>query len=207
MGYATASEFVRLLRPAWWVLRGYLAAMLVVVLLDEDSRLGLLPRLGGSTIAALVLLAVFIWLSIRLGRRSDRLSRWPRRVVFAGGALLLIMAVVGFVNADQRARHGQLEYVTVHDDRASSIQDIYVYDSQGRPLTDVWLLDQDGRPLELGWWRCERPLLAAKEAYLAQRLGRLTYPHCPQYAPLPAPPAPTAPPSPTSPGPGPSPTG
>ena len=34
IGYAKASEFLILLRPAWWVLRGYLVAMAIDYLFD-----------------------------------------------------------------------------------------------------------------------------------------------------------------------------
>ena len=57
-GYARASEFLILLRPAWWVLRGYLVAMVVAWSLDSSGQpIGLLPRIGGSEVVALVLLA------------------------------------------------------------------------------------------------------------------------------------------------------
>ena len=57
-GYARASEFLTMLRPAWWVLRGYLAAMVIAWLLDDSGQpLGLLPRIGGSEVVAVLLLA------------------------------------------------------------------------------------------------------------------------------------------------------
>ena len=45
LGYERASEFLALLRPAWWVLRGCLAAMVVAWALDDGGQpVGLLPR-------------------------------------------------------------------------------------------------------------------------------------------------------------------
>src|SRR6185436_14630510 len=84
IGYAKASDFLVLLRPAWWVLRGYLVAMALADLLAGDTRLGLLPRLGGNDLAALVLLTGCVIVSIMLGRRSPSLSRLPRLALRAG---------------------------------------------------------------------------------------------------------------------------
>lgn len=73
LGYAKASEFLVLLRPAWWVLRGYLVAMVVAQILDTGSEpIGLLPRIGGSELVALMLAAAGIIGSIWLGRRGPR---------------------------------------------------------------------------------------------------------------------------------------
>jgi hypothetical protein len=48
-GGERASEFLVQLRPAWWVLRGYLAAMVLAWMLDDSGQpIGLLPRIGGS---------------------------------------------------------------------------------------------------------------------------------------------------------------
>jgi hypothetical protein len=178
LGYAHASEFLRLLRPAWWVLRGYVAAMVVVSLIDATGPIGLLPRLGGSILAAVVILAGFVLLSIWLGRRADRLSRWPRRVLLAGSGLLVLFAVVGFVNADQRARSDHEVYREVYYDRFSNIRDVFPYDAQGRLLTNVRLFDQDGRPIDLGWKFCAKAPIVEKPS------GVLAYPRCPEHDPF-----------------------
>ena len=70
LGYARASEFLALLRPAWWLLRGYLAAMVVAWALDDSGQpQGLLPRIGGSEVVAGLMLAGVILGSLWLGRR------------------------------------------------------------------------------------------------------------------------------------------
>lgn len=155
LGYATASDFLRLLVPAWWVLRGYLAAMLFAYLLDNSGqRLGLLPRLGGSGLVALLVLAAFVLGSIWLGRRQSRLRQWPRRGVATGTALVVLFAVVGFVNADSVTRwQGDLspdDIAPVYENPAPPFDDIFVYDEQGRLLKNVRLFDQDGWPISVG---------------------------------------------------------
>ncbi|TDB89400.1 hypothetical protein E1091_14760 [Micromonospora fluostatini] len=104
LGYASASEYLRLLRPAWWVLRGYLAAMLITVVTTGGS-FGLLPRLGGSTLAALLLLTVCVVASVWLGRRTPELGRWPRLAVGAGTGVLVVFALAGFVSLDDEQRN------------------------------------------------------------------------------------------------------
>ena len=79
IGYPKASDFLILLRPAWWVARGYLAAMALAYLFDDhNGRMGLLPRVGGSGFVALVLLSGGVILSILLGRRGARLKPFPK---------------------------------------------------------------------------------------------------------------------------------
>jgi hypothetical protein len=70
LGYASASEFLQLLRPAWWVLRGYLAAMVLARIVDDSGQpMGLLPRVGGSEALALLMLGAAVLGSVWLGRR------------------------------------------------------------------------------------------------------------------------------------------
>ena len=101
IGYANASEFLKLLVPAWWVLRGYLVAMLIAVVFTVGP-FGLLPRLGGSGLAAVLLLAVCVVGSIWLGRRTRRSQGWRRHLLNLGTLVLVIFGVVGFIDADQR---------------------------------------------------------------------------------------------------------
>ncbi|WP_434742917.1 hypothetical protein [Micromonospora sp. SH-82] len=180
LGYASASEYLRLLRPAWWILRGYLAAMLVTVATTGGS-FGLLPRLGGSTLAALLLLAVCVVASVWLGRRTPGLGRWPRRAVGAGTAVLVVFALAAFADLDGSRRDwGGGDYGTISVE-TPYIGDVFVYDSEGRLVPDARLFDQDGNPIRLGDPYCEYgtdPARAADE----QRVP--TYPHCPQREPF-----------------------
>lgn len=150
-GYERASQFLVLLRPAWWVLRGYLAAMAVAALLDDSGQPhGLLPRIGGSEVVAALLLAGGILGSIWLGRRTLRgLAPWPRYALFAGTVFLAIAALSGFLSADSNARGSQYAD-TNYTDPYSNVQDVFVYDQQGHLVDGARLFDQDGQPIRLG---------------------------------------------------------
>ncbi|HEY0697920.1 MAG TPA: hypothetical protein VGD43_08935, partial [Micromonospora sp.] len=187
-GYAQASEFLRLLRPAWWILRGYLVAMLVTVMLTGD-RPGLLPRLGGSTLAALLLLAATVAGSVWLGRHTGRLGRWSKLTVNATTALVVLFGLVGFVELDEDARGDRYSYEPAYNDNPySGVQDVYVYDSQGRLLEGVRLFDQNGRPIRLGYPWCPE----AENVYGDP--VRAPYPYCRQGAPFQfSPPGPAGP--------------
>jgi hypothetical protein len=205
IGYEKASDFLILLRPAWWVLRGYLAAMAIAYFLDDHSQsMGLLPRIGGSGLFALVLLAGSVIVSILLGRRTPGLSSWPRYALWSGTAVLVLFALAGFVSADSQTRtSGYSDAGSYGDNPYSNVHDVYVYDSQGRLIQGARLFDQDGTPIQLGpggLGYCTDP--DTGESTQSHSMG---YPYCPQNAPFAAPsatvtPADTAPVTPATPG-------
>jgi hypothetical protein len=175
IGYGAASEFLRLLRPGWWVLRGYLAAMAVVYFIDRSSSIGLLPRLGGSTIAGVAILAAAVIGSIWVGGRAGGLSRWPRWMLYGGSTLMVLFAIAGFAHADQSTRGNNYYPVgNGNTDPYSNVRDVYVYDENGKPLHGVYLVDQDGNPISIGW----SGYCAAGAAAQAN-----TYPRCPNDGP------------------------
>jgi hypothetical protein len=194
LGYASASEYLRLLRPAWWVLRGYLAAMLITVM-TTGAPFGLLPRLGGSTLAALLLLGLCVVASVWLGRRPPTLRRWPRIALRAGTVVIAVFAFAGFVDADDRLGRHESGYEPASVE-APFISDIFVYDGDGQLVRDARLFDQDGNPIRLGHSRC------ANWEITDPRPATPTYPYCPEQAPFPVapgahPPTPAASATPT----------
>ena len=184
IGYEKASDFLILLRPAWWVLRGYLAAMAIVWLFDDSRNHGLLPRLGGSTLLALVWLAGCVAVSILIGRQARGWSQWPRYALRAGTVLLVLFAISGFVTADSDTRdYGSYPVGDYGGGNPySGVQDVYVYDSQGHLVQGARLFDQDGSPIQLGPGYpayCSDP--STGESSQSHSLG---YPYCPQNAPF-----------------------
>ncbi|WFE38474.1 hypothetical protein [Micromonospora sp. WMMD998] len=186
LGHETVSDFLRPLRPAWWLVRGWLAALLVSAM--TDGQVGLVPRLGTNTSAGLLVLIGAVVASVWWGHRSAGLAGWPRRLHHLGTAALLLFSVAVLAEVDQRAggvNPADYEQVSV-DHRYDRIEDVFVYDQQGRLIRDAQLFDQNGVPIRLGWPNC-------LDSYGAVPAPRNAYPYCPELAPFgpPAPPAPT----------------
>ncbi|WP_328340048.1 HAAS signaling domain-containing protein [Micromonospora sp. NBC_00421] len=205
LGHATAGEFLRLLRPAWWVGRAYLAAMLITAI-STDGPLGLLPRLDGNWFVGLLMFAGLVVGSCWLGRHTSELRIWQRWAVHAGAVGLILFAIGGLLVVDDNARLGA-DYgyqSTSVQNPYDQVQDVYVYDSEGRVVENARLFDQNGTPIRLGWPACDDPALP--DVNPMQR----GYPYCPEQAPFrPRPPAvaPLPPGSTGDPGVSPAPTG
>ncbi|KUL23697.1 HAAS signaling domain-containing protein [Actinoplanes awajinensis] len=185
LGYAKASEFLALLRPAWWVLRGYLAAMVLVYLFDSiDARIGLLPRIGGSVLLGLVLLGACVVGSIWLGRRGTPTGYWPRYAYWSGTALLVLIAMIGFVTVDGRSQEtpSYLDATYSGNSGYENVRDVFVYDGQGHPVENAQLYDQNGQPIQLGSQWCDDP--DTGESVQSWQRG---YPRCPKLNPFVAP--------------------
>ncbi|AGL14606.1 hypothetical protein [Actinoplanes sp. N902-109] len=183
LGYERLSDFGRLLRPAWWVLRGYLLAMLVAALLDNgDQPLGLLPRIGGSDALAVLLVAGGVIASVWFGRRRFELKQGPRYGLYAGSAVLVIVGLSGFFAADGNSRDSYYSNVTGYDNPYSGIEDVFVYDDQGNLVTNARLLDQNGQPIHLGNASC----YDEEQGFSEDRTPGV-YPFCPLKAPFRAP--------------------
>lgn len=88
VGYGRASEFVRQLAPAWWVLRGLAVALVLLWAVDGPA---LVPTIGGSAVAGGLIVATAVVASVWLGRRR------PRAIAvraFAGAAQLVFVGMV-----------------------------------------------------------------------------------------------------------------
>ena len=182
LGYPKASDFLQLLRPAWWVLRGYLAAMALAYFVDgQSTQVGLLPRIGNSTLVALVLLAGCIVVSVALGRRRFELAGWKRLALYGGTTVLVFFAIGGFFSADSDVRDTGYSDVGYSSggNPYDYIQDVFVYDNQGRPVPGARLFDQDGQPITIGNAYCTDP--DTGEVDHTRSMG---YPYCPDAAPF-----------------------
>jgi hypothetical protein len=160
------------LRPAWWVLRGYLV-VLVPCLLGSDYVEDLpVPAPMHSHVLGLLLVAAAVAGSVALGRR--RLPKALRVIVVAGGVLLVLAGaaaaqdvrddLTGKVNAAAWAPGPEVPDETYPLlSRYGPVTDVFPYAADGTPLEGVLLYDQDGRPLHVGfqeWWAddCQRVL-------------------------------------------------
>ena len=161
-----ARSFLPELRPAWWVLRGYLVVALPALWSPDGSDDFPIPTVLGSNLvgAAAVIAAVLV--SVRLARRP--LSPGARRAVRAGDVLLALGGLALLAQAEAR-----ISVNHAHFDSASSwssyelssthgpVTNIFPYSRDGSPLEEVLLFDQDGRPLRSAtqeWWPdgCQR---------------------------------------------------
>ncbi|WJK36800.1 hypothetical protein [Solwaraspora sp. WMMA2065] len=156
LAHGTASEFLRSLRPGWWVLRGYLAAMLLTHLVFGGIS-SPLPTPDGSVPAGLLLLTVAVTGSVWLGRRGLRLTRRPRLVVTGATALALVGFASYFLFGLGSTSEGPLVVMESNGGAAylapplPAPLDVYVYDSQGQLVEGARLFDENGEPIVLGY--------------------------------------------------------
>jgi hypothetical protein len=159
-GRATLA-FLPELRPAWWVLRGYLAvqavAVAVSVLIQGVGLSFPVPALFDSRVLGLIATVAAVVVSVALGRRRHEASPRTRALTLAGNAALAVFAVLmllelGANEADGDRYHPEL--VTSHAGPVSGLRadgreitNIFPFDANGRPLQDVYLIDQDGNPI------------------------------------------------------------
>jgi len=152
--YRQVRAFLPELRPAWWVLRGYLAALILTVAFSPGYGLGPIPDpTTKHGLAEILAAGVAIWLSVRIGRRSRNLPQGARFLAVSANVLIALVAVVvlghmhSFVYSELigTATPEQQPFNTAF--AAGPVTNIYVYSQDGKPLTNVLLYDQDGQPI------------------------------------------------------------
>jgi hypothetical protein len=147
IGYPRAADFLRLLRPAWWVAR---AVFIVILIFAAD----IIPTDRFDDPLGWLVLAVAVVLSVRIGAVGrPRMPRWVGWVVTAV-AVAGIFAVV--TNSDGLLYRFDGNYQSSGSyDRWSGVTDVYPVDEHGNALQNVTLYDQNGNPIQLGeWLRC-----------------------------------------------------
>lgn len=156
----TAWALAEAVRPAWWVLRAWVAATLLDQLAGPWERVTLWPTLGVPLLGPVVLLAaVVVSVLVGLGRL------WPgsgperssaARLVLVGMNVVAVLLPLTFTLPT-----GHEDYTVyaspLHPAKAPDVlrhgrevvRNIYAYDAQGQPLQGVQLFDQEGRPVEV----------------------------------------------------------
>jgi uncharacterized membrane protein len=145
------------LRPGWWILRAYLAVLVLTFLFSTGQNLRPIPNpfsSGGLLQILATLIAIAI--SVRLGRRGR-----PRSIGWRGAALVANIAIALFalpVLVSMSTNHGYAIAEPPHQYfraveagyyATGSFTNVYPYTSDGRPLKDILLYDQNGRPLAI----------------------------------------------------------
>lgn len=209
-------------RPAWWLLRGYLIALVGWTVLDGWFH----PVPTGAF--DLLLLIAAVTASVALGyRMRDGLRSRPLLILSLGGGLVALLAAF-FVLTESSPRYESVPYTGLSDQQPyPGLANIYPYTKDGEPLQDVLLYDQDGRPIQLdhelyGYQAVPGPTPripnsfplpicrpadgSGDEAPLVPVCGALNSEASPSFSPLPAPPPSSAPthPKPTAPAPTPT---
>ncbi len=162
--------FVPTLKPAWWVLRGYLVVLLPCLWNVSGSRDFPFPAPLESKVLGVIAVLAAIIASVSIGRR--RMPRPLAVLAIAVNVALLVAAFNLLHDAPWRLAQTQVVYaqgeLSIFRDSPLAtengpVTDIYPYAADGTPLSGVLLYDQDGRPLQTGqqlWFadRCRRVL-------------------------------------------------
>jgi hypothetical protein len=152
--YQQVRAFLPELRPAWWVLRGYLAALILTAAFSSGYSLGPIPNpTTRRGIAEILAAGVAIWLSVRIGRRNRSLPNGARflavsaNVVIVFGAAILLGRMHSFAYSELIGTATPEQAQVTAAFAAGPVTNIYPYSQDGKPLTNVLLYDQDGRPI------------------------------------------------------------
>jgi hypothetical protein len=149
--YAAGSlNFLLVLRPAWWILRGWLGFEVLRSTVFGQWRFVVLP----ASFFDFLLLTALVLLSVQWGR-----GRWlPRRWLKVAPILASVVAIV--VAVPILAEVGALPAQVNYADEAytppglaldgNPVSNIFAYDANGEPLTEVQLFTQNGKPLKVG---------------------------------------------------------
>jgi hypothetical protein len=144
------------LRPAWWVLRGYLAIMAIDAWLFTpngvtSSLVVPIPYFNENQGYGLLAVLVAIWASVVLGMRSTRERRV--RYMNLAATLAVVFLTLGTSPFQPAYPYVDVEYAQtvmpewLHHDDGSAISNVCAYDSKLKPLKHVLLYDQLGRPI------------------------------------------------------------
>jgi hypothetical protein len=158
------AEFLPELRPAWWVLRGYLAVQAASVglsfLFADDGLSFPVPRLLDSRVLGLLATVAAVAGSVALGRRATT-GRRARGLLVIGNAALALFAFflltdLGASRDAAEAGWDEAQYMEIYPGpnlgmglrgNGREITNIFPFDADGKPLHDVYLVDQDGQPV------------------------------------------------------------
>ncbi|MEZ0073396.1 HAAS signaling domain-containing protein [Planotetraspora sp. GP83] len=171
--YQQATAFLPELRPAWWVLRGYALALVVLGTLGPDD---VVP---GNLVAWAFTLMV-IWASVWLGRRTVSRGRapagasvpvrgpvsggrraltWRRALLLGLNAVAAVCVVSGMARASDAGDGDKVSFAyggpggpgvpveSVASLDGGGVYNIFPFSADGTPLSDVRLYDQDGKAI------------------------------------------------------------
>jgi hypothetical protein len=184
LGYRRVSDLLAQLRPGWWLLRGYLAGLLLYAAIFGSPPA--VPPLRPAGLVWLLLVLAGMVASVRLGQVNLRPAG---RLVLGVATVFLLVFGAAALNLGRERFEPTAGSVDIDryesTDRYGGVVDVYPYDANGHPLSGVTLYDQNGVPILLGDpFRCldplEKPRIADRSALtkVGPAFGR-GYPLCP----------------------------
>jgi hypothetical protein len=142
IGYEQLSDFLRLLRPAWWIARGVLLVVLVFAL-------DVIPTDRLDDPIGWLLMAVAAVVSVRVGATGrPRIPRWVHvgiGVLALFGALFVVSRL-DTIDSYYSSGYSGGSYYNPYD----GVVDVYPVGEDGRLLDNVTLYDQNGNVIEIG---------------------------------------------------------
>ncbi len=158
--FQAVRAFMPELRPGWWVLRGYLVAVVLAVVFRNGNDVRPIPNpFSSHGLLEIVIAVVAIAVSVRIGRGSVPAGRWRRLLAWAPNAFIGLagLAALGSMGTGYSWASSVGTAVPQELGPYSSaaafpgrvVTNIYPYRADGKPLQDVLLYDQNGQPLNV----------------------------------------------------------
>jgi hypothetical protein len=142
IGYDRLVDFLVQLRPAWWILRGYLVTFILLQVFA--NAYGGLPSDSDAGDLGWVLVLVLVGLSIRVGRRPLALGRRIRQEWLVVGAVALVLTAFGAAWIEGT------EYYPPSGGSYEEPTEVYVYTDDGKPVTNVQVYNRGGGAVPIG---------------------------------------------------------
>jgi hypothetical protein len=158
--------FLEAVRPAWWVLRAWVAVTLLDMLSGDWEYVTVVPSLGVALLGPALLVGATV-VSVLVGQGRLWPGSGPDRTLLARLTLvgLNAFAVVVPLTFHYAGSHPFVQEAYVAPVRAVDdghgqvlrtgrdvVRNIYAYDAGGKPLQGVQLYDQQGRPVAVAPW-------------------------------------------------------
>jgi hypothetical protein len=149
--YTEVRAFLPELRPAWWVVRGYLLVVALSHATSRSVRLAVpFPHLSDSALLGLAAVCAAVAASVAWGRRHRTYAGWQRALLTAASVLAVISAVAVTEEMRSGGYGGEYYYTSVPQGVVGpygQISEIYPFGPDNQPLADVRLYDQFGNPV------------------------------------------------------------
>ncbi|NUW43503.1 hypothetical protein [Nonomuraea rhodomycinica] len=147
--YRALVGFLPDLRPGWWLLRGYVVALLVLNLAGGGHD-HIAPVNPGEWVVVVAIVCASVWFGRRARDRAARLLAVAVNVV-AGlglfGGFVTAGHLAGYQEELQSIRADPRVIMETASGVDGEVYNIKPYAKDGTPLTDVYLYDQDGNPV------------------------------------------------------------